>query len=334
MPNLLLKQMLKLQFKSSLLLLLLMAAVTSSGCMQTNNAPKGVLLEDPLLPEPQAIPMRSEIAISRMTEMLDGAKLTKEQKAKLFYERGVMYDSVGLSVLARVDFIRALRLQPNMADAYNFLGIQHTVNGEYDSAFESFDSALELDPNYQYAYLNRGIALQYDGKLDLAIADFITFQQIQPNDPYRALWRFWAEVEKDPKLALLNLEQASQTLDPQVWATQVIAFYLGQMSEAELKAVATDANDPKQLAEQLCELYFYLGKWQALQNNPTAAAQSFKLVLATNVYEFVEYRHARIALTKLRFSVLQQAEEATEETVGESIPTHDKAQEPVSTSDE
>ena len=57
-------------------------------------------------------------------------------------------------------------------------------------------------------------------------------------------------------------------------------------------------------------------------------------MLATNVYEFVEYRHARIALTKLRFSVLQQAEEATEETVGESIPTHDKAQEPVSTSDE
>lgn len=317
----------KLQFKPYLLLLLLFAAVTSSGCMQTNNAPKGVLLEDPLLPEPQAIPMRSEIAISRMTEMLDAAKLTNEQKAKLFYERGVMYDSVGLSVLARVDFIRALRLKPDMADAYNFLGIQHTINGDYDSAFESFDSALELDANYQYAYLNRGIALQYDGKLDLAIADFKTFQQIQPNDPYRALWRFWAEVEKDPQLALVNLEQASQTLDPQVWATQVVAFYLGKISEAELKAVATDANDPKQLAEQLCELYFYLGKWQALQNNPTAAAQSFKLVLATNVYEFVEYRHARIALTKLRFSVLQQTEESVEDTA----PTQDKTQQPEST---
>jgi len=316
----------KLQFKPYLLLLLLFAAVTSSGCMQTNNAPKGVLLEDPLLPEPQAIPMRSEIAISRMSEMLESAKLSQEQKAKLFYERGVMYDSVGLSVLARVDFIRALRLKPDMADAYNFLGIQHTINGDYDSAFESFDSALELDANYQYAYLNRGIALQYDGKLDLAIADFKTFQQIQPNDPDRALWRFWAEVEKDPKLALVNLEQASQTLDPQVWATQVVAFYLGKINEEELKAVAIDANDPKQLAEQLCELYFYLGKWQAFQNNPTAAAQSFKLVLATNVYEFVEYRHARIALTKLRFSVLQQVEESVEYTA----PTQDKTQQPAS----
>ncbi len=184
--------MLKALNNSTLASLLLCAAVSISGCISTPQAPQGVLVEDPLLPEPQAVPMRSEIAISRMSEMLQSAKLEKSQQAQLYYERGVMYDSVGLPVLARIDFIRALRLKPDMADAYNFVGIQHTLNGDYESAFEAFDSALELDPKYQYAYLNRGIALQYYGKLDLAIKDFISFQCLQPNDPYRALWRFFA----------------------------------------------------------------------------------------------------------------------------------------------
>jgi lipoprotein NlpI len=256
--------------------------------------------------------MRSEIAISRMSEILQSAKLDKAQQAQLYYERGVMYDSVGLSVLARIDFIRALRLKPDMADAYNFVGIHHTLNGDYDSAFEAFDSALELNPKYQYAYLNRGIALQYDDKLDLAIQDFIKFQSLQPNDPYRALWRFFAESEKDLLGAKATLLQSKAGLDQQVWATQIVAFYLGEISEDELTAIAAEAADPKQLAEQLCELYFYLGKWQIMQNNPTAAAKSFKLALATNVYEYVEYRHARIELMRLRFSVLEQADDQNE----------------------
>jgi lipoprotein NlpI len=312
MLNQLLKQMLKALNKPTLASLLLCAAVSISGCVSTPQAPQGVLVEDPLFPEPQAVPMRSEIAISRMSEILQSAKLDKAQQAQLYYERGVMYDSVGLSVLARIDFIRALRLKPDMADAYNFVGIHHTLNGDYDSAFEAFDSALELNPKYQYAYLNRGIALQYDDKLDLAIQDFIKFQSLQPNDPYRALWRFFAESEKDLPGAKATLLQSKAGLDQQVWATQIVAFYLGEISEDELTAIAAEAADPKQLAEQLCELYFYLGKWQIMQNNPTAAAKSFKLALATNVYEYVEYRHARIELMRLRFSVLEQADDQNE----------------------
>lgn len=296
----------KLSFRS----LLLCAAVITTGCATSPKAPQGVLVEDRLLPEAEATPVRSEIAISRITEMLQSAALDKSQQAKLYYERGVMYDSVGLSVLARIDLIRALRLKPDMADAYNFIGIHHTMNAEYESAFEAFDSALELDPKYQYAYLNRGIALQYDDKLELAINDFKTFQSLQPNDPYRALWRYFAEFERDREQARAALASAQQGLDQQVWATQIVAFYLGQISEDELKAIAIEATDPKQLSEQLCELYFYLAKWQQMQNNPTDAAKYYKLALATNVFEFVEYRHARIELTRLRFSVLEDPSNA------------------------
>jgi lipoprotein NlpI len=304
--------MLKLPTKlaqASLFPLLLLAAAGLSGCVTTSTAQPGVLVEQPLTPEPQPIPYRTEIAIARINEIVTSAEVTDEQRARLFYDRGVMYDSVGLSALARFDFMRALRLKPDMADAYNFLGIHHTLSGDYESAYEAFDSALELEPDYQYVYLNRAIALQNDEKLDLALRDFRQFQQIKPEDPYRALWLYLAEIEISKQQADKTLAELLPKLDEKQWARQIAAFYLGQISEQQLLAVASDnVTEPKQLAEQLCEVYFYLAKWHALQNNPTQAIEYYKKTLSTNVYEFVEHRYARLEMAKLRQQVVAQDE--------------------------
>jgi lipoprotein NlpI len=302
--------MLKLPTKlaqASLFPLLLLAAAGLSGCVTTSTAQPGILVEQPLTPEPQPIPYRTEIAIARINEIVTSAEVTDEQRARLFYDRGVMYDSVGLSALARFDFMRALRLKPDMADAYNFLGIHHTLSGDYESAYEAFDSALELEPDYQYVYLNRAIALQNDEKLDLALRDFRQFQQIKPEDPYRALWLYLAEIEISKQQADKTLAELLPKLDEKQWSRQIAAFYLGQISEQQLLAVASDnVTEPKQLAEQLCEVYFYLAKWHALQNNPTQAIEYYKKTLSTNIYEFVEHRYARLEMAKLRQQVVAQ----------------------------
>ena len=136
--------MLKLPTKlaqASLFPLLLLAAAGLSGCVTTSTAQPGKLVEQPLTPEPQPVPYRTEIAIARINEIVTSPEVTDEQRARLFYDRGVMYDSVGLRSLARFDFLRALRLQPDMADAYNFIGIHHTLVGNYTEAYESFDAA-------------------------------------------------------------------------------------------------------------------------------------------------------------------------------------------------
>ncbi len=278
-----------------------------AGCVTTAPAPAGVLVEQPLTPEPMQVPYRTEIAIARLNEILQSADLTEPQRARLFYDRGVMYDSVGLSALARFDFMRALRLKPDMADAYNFIGIHHTLNGDYDSAYEAFDSALELDPDYQYVYLNRAIALQYDEKFELALRDFKQFQNIQPSDPYRALWLYLAQVQQSKETAATTLAAQFKQLDQKQWATQIAAFYLGTISEQQLLNIASsNALEPKQLAEQLCEVYFYLAKWHALQQNPTQAIEYYKKSLATNVYEFVEHRYARLEMARLRHQVVAE----------------------------
>lgn len=300
--------MLKLPTKlatASLFPLLLLAAAGLGGCVTTSTVQPGILVEQPLTPEPQPIPYRTEIAIARINEIVLSPDVTDEQRARLFYDRGVMYDSVGLPSLARLDFMRALRVKPDMADAYNFLGIHHTLNGDFESAYEAFDSALELEPDYQYVYLNRAIALQNDDKLELALGDFRQFQQIKPDDPYRALWLYLAEVEQSKVQADKTLAEILPKLDQKQWARQIAAFYLGQISEQQLLAIASEhVSEPKQLAEQLCEVYFYLAKWHALQQNPTQAVEYYKKTLATNVYEFVEHRYARMEIAKLRQQVV------------------------------
>ncbi|WP_337878713.1 lipoprotein NlpI [Rheinheimera sp.] len=277
----------------------LLCAVWLTGCAQTT-ASQPELVEDLLMPEAQPVSYRTEIAIARITELLTKPEATDEQRARLFYDRGVMYDSVGLRALARFDFLRALRLQPDMADAYNFIGIHHTLVGNYNEAYESFDAALELAPDYDYAYLNRGIALMYDGKNDLAVSDFEAFYQAKPADPYRSLWLYFAESKKSVPEAQARMALNEARLDSQHWASQIIAFYLGKITEQQLLEIAADPQlNPQQLAERLCEVYFYLAKWHE-QQHPTKALDYYKKALATNIHEFVEHRYARIEMNRLR----------------------------------
>jgi lipoprotein NlpI len=254
-----------------------------------------------LIPEPLPVSYRTELAIARLSEILYRAELSEEQSAQLYYDRGVMYDSVGLRSLARLDFMRALRLKPDMADAYNFVGIHHTVSGEFDSAYEAFDSALELAPEHEFAYLNRGIALYYAGKSELAISDFKRFLALKPNDAYRIIWLYLAQSAVEPKQATAALQQNMNALDDAEWSTNIVRFFAGNVSEqALLDSVMLDLSSPQLLAERLCEVYFYLAKWHDSEGRPEQALSYYKRVLATNVYEFVEHRYARLEIARLR----------------------------------
>lgn len=272
-----------------------------SGCATMHNPEPSYWLT----PEPLPVAQRTEVAIARLSEILSRAELTDEQMAQLFYDRGVMYESVGLSSLARFDFMRALRLQPDMAGAYNFIGIHYTLAGNFDQAYEAFDSVLELDPEYEFAYLNRALALYYAERVDLAVADFSTFHQLKPTDPYRAIWLYLAQHELDADAALEQLALHRLEMPAEQWGVHIADFLLGHIDQAELlNSVALDLTDPRQLAERLCEAYFYLAKWYSNQQQSERALHFYKLALATNVFEFVEHRYARLEIARLRHEPL------------------------------
>jgi len=109
-----------------------------SACQSTSKAESMPIVNVPFT-APLASDFRSEIAIARYSELLNRVDLSPEQQAKLYYDRGVLFDSLGMTTLSRIDFNRAVKLKPDLAEVYNILGIQHTLMQQYEKAYEFFD---------------------------------------------------------------------------------------------------------------------------------------------------------------------------------------------------
>lgn len=278
--------------------ILLLSTLVMSGCA-TQGAKNNIA--NLLLAEPEPVNPRSQMAIARYNHILTQAPLKNDERAELLFQRGMLYDSMGLSGLARYDYSQALELKPDMAEAYNSIGIHHIQQMDFSQAYEAFDSTLDIDPEYNFAILNRGIALYYGGRAELAVEDIDTFYQIDPKDPYRALWFYIIKHDVDPQLALQTLKSVYPKLDSDNWATTIVEFYMGNATEADVVArLLHEVNNQKQLNDRLCEAYFYLGKFSSLNGQKAKAANYFKLALSTNVYEYVEHRYARLELSRLR----------------------------------
>ncbi|MCG9697330.1 lipoprotein NlpI [Shewanella sp. Isolate11] len=279
-----------------------------TGCVSTsssNDAEQGRLVVAPVMPD-----YKLEITLARLNDILASAELSPEQRARFHYDRGVIYDSVGLRILSRIDFHQALKIQPNLADAYNFIGIYYTQEGEFESAYEAFDAVLELSPDYDYAYLNRGIALYYGERNELAVTDMERFYQGDDTDGYRALWLYITEAKVDIESAKQHLTEHRSLLADDNWATVIVDFYLGKINKDDVFNAAKEGlQHQNEYAERLCEAYFYLAKVAQRNGQLNDAANYFKLALATNIYDFVEHRYARVELARMATHEEQESEQ-------------------------
>lgn len=274
------------------------------------NSPFGQLI----ISEPLAVDFKKEVALARISDFLTKEDISNEQRAKAFYDRGLLYDSFGLPSLARIDYNRALRVNPQMAEAYNHVGIHFTLVGQFDKAYEAFDATIELAPEHQYVYLNRGISQYYGGREKLAVRDLTKFHNFDVTDPYRAIWRYLAEHKIDKAQALKNLRQNREKIAADAWGRQIVDLFLMNMSQAQfINGLTQNIESPNHMAERLCEAYFYLGIFARMYNQPELALNYFKLALATNVYEFVEHRYARRELLETRLQIHKQKQVAHEQ---------------------
>ena len=242
-----------------------------------------------------------EVMIVRISQVLLVGKMSNEERASLHFERGVLYDSLGLWALARYDFTQALALQPKMAAVYNYLGLYLLLDEDYDGALEAFNTVFSLDPDYEYTFLNRALDFYYVGRYNLAEQDFLAFYQRNKSDPYRVLWLYLNELKFKPVEAQKNLAQRAVGISQDYWGTYIVQYYLGKLSVQELQAKAQQfaTKTATQYAEILTETYFYLAKQKLNMGQIDEAETLFKLAVANQVYNFVEYRFAVFELSKL-----------------------------------
>jgi lipoprotein nlpI homolog len=242
-----------------------------------------------------------EVMIVRISQVLLVGKMSNEERASLHFERGVLYDSLGLWALARYDFTQALALQPKMAAVYNYLGLYLLLDEDYDGALEAFNTVFSLNPDYEYTFLNRALDFYYVERYNLAEQDFLAFYQRNKSDPYRVLWLYLNELKFKPAEAQKNLAQRAVGLSQDYWGTYIVQYYLGKLSVQELQAKAQQfaTKTATQYAEILTETYFYLAKQKLNMGQVDEAETLFKLSVANQVYNFVEYRFAVFELSKL-----------------------------------
>lgn len=279
----------------------LVALLLLTGCVNRNTD----LISPSRLPLSDVSPLvrfDQEAMLVRLNQVLQEAELRDLERAELHFERGVIYDSLGLWSLARNDFTLAVEYNPKMAAAYNYLGLYLLLDDDYDSSVDAFNAVLDLDKNYDYARLNRGLLFYYSGRYAQAQRDFEAFYVADKTDPYRVLWLYFNELELNPRTAKENLIARSAEISKEFWGNNIVDYILGKFTLEQLryKMEAQAESNTAQYAEILTETYFYLAKQTLKMGQINEAKSFFRLAAANQVYNFVEYRFALFELAQLR----------------------------------
>lgn len=295
-------------------LALVLSFATLTAC--SNNQNKNYTLdatgvESSVFPLATAVQIdyQDEIKLLRINQLiLDTKKVTDKQRAVLLYERGLIHDRMGLSAHSQYDFTQSIKLDPTLAVSYNSLGVYLLIGGEYDEAFDAFDSAIELSDATPYSYLHRAIGLYFVERYAAAHDDIEYFYQLDENDPYRVLWRYIINSKVDAKLAIVQLNESQAAPEDRRFAWAILAVINGQMSEETFfDNIANGVKTNKELAQRLCEAYYYLAQWHINNNNLNKGIYYFKLSIATNVKDFIEYKYALVGLANIQKQLQQQA---------------------------
>ena len=70
------------------------------------------------------------------------------------------------------DYGDAIRLQPDLAEAFSNRGNVYRKKGQFDRAIEEYDKALHFEPDNAQVFANRGLAYEKKGEAIQALRDF------------------------------------------------------------------------------------------------------------------------------------------------------------------
>jgi tetratricopeptide (TPR) repeat protein len=117
----------------------------------------------------------------KVLEYLNNAIKLQPDLAEAYNNRGNAYSDLGQYQNAIEDYNKAIRLQPDYAKAYSNRGLAYADLGQYQSAIKDYDEAIRLQPDLAEAYNNRGIVYYDLGQYKRAIEDYSKAIRLQPD---------------------------------------------------------------------------------------------------------------------------------------------------------
>ena len=105
----------------------------------------------------------------------------KQPSARLLNKMGMMNLKLMRLDSSKRDFERALKLDPNYADAYNNLGALEYQDHHLKTAIKRYQQAIEINPAFATYHSNLGTAYMERKELDKAAAEYARALQIDPD---------------------------------------------------------------------------------------------------------------------------------------------------------
>lgn len=118
--------------------------------------------------------------------------------AMSYYNRGSIFNNMGLYEKALADLTKTIELTPEYASAYNNRGLVYYKLDEYDKAIADYDQAIELEDS-AVSYFNRANAYYALGDKENALIDFNQFLKLNKSED--------AEFRADIEAIIKKLEE-------------------------------------------------------------------------------------------------------------------------------
>ena len=122
---------------------------------------------------------RGDKEVTIKDPLLDEIDSLKQGKVALL-ERATTAMNEGRFVDAAASYREMIRIDPDDAIAYRYLGVALAKSGKRTEALQSYERALQLDPNSAAVHFSTGVLLIQTGKQDAAIEHFRQAVRLDP----------------------------------------------------------------------------------------------------------------------------------------------------------
>jgi lipoprotein NlpI len=237
--------------------------------------------------------------IAACSRAITSGKLSTQNLAITFYNRGRGWSAKGDTDRAIADFSEAIRLNPQHAKAFNNRGNRWADKGDNDRAIADYNEAIRLNPQDANTFNNRGVAQYCQGLFDAAAADFAQGMRLDAKDADSLIWRSLSLFRSGKaELARSELQHASQTFTKGEWPEPVMELLSGQINPPALLKTAENP-DAKKSKDQMCKAHFYLGEYHLLNNRPSEARTLLQNAEQECPKDFIEYNAAVAELKRM-----------------------------------
>lgn len=137
-----------------------------------------------------AQPRTVKIAIQPVQTISEVQSHSADKEIQQSLETGRRSFKEGDTEQARISFLKAIRLNPEISEAYHQLGrISFEFDHDYPKARLYYTQAIDRDPDNPQYYFDRAAIHYYFRQYDLAVHDFTKVLDLQPNNEQGIYYR-------------------------------------------------------------------------------------------------------------------------------------------------